>query len=55
PILETALTEQIADILPMNYLYIINELHKLDPLITNENILINQIVVLFLVNIDSAE
>ncbi|CAG8613222.1 3559_t:CDS:2, partial [Cetraspora pellucida] len=43
PILGTALTEQIAEILPMNYSYIVNELHELDPLITDENIKINQI------------
>ncbi|CAG8832488.1 2855_t:CDS:2 [Gigaspora margarita] len=47
PILETALIGQIAEILSMNYSYIINELHELDPLITDKDILINQIVVYF--------
>ncbi|CAG8672059.1 9347_t:CDS:2 [Cetraspora pellucida] len=55
PILGIALTEQIVEILPINYLFIVNELHELDPLITDENIKINQIVGLFFVNINSVK
>ncbi|CAG8833437.1 9592_t:CDS:2, partial [Cetraspora pellucida] len=42
-ILGSELTGQMAEILPTNYSYIINEFCELSPLITNENIAISQI------------
>ncbi|CAG8830125.1 22112_t:CDS:1, partial [Cetraspora pellucida] len=54
-ILESELIKQMAEILPTNYSYIINEFCEFSLLITNENIVINQIISTFYVNIDSAE
>ncbi|CAG8545287.1 5973_t:CDS:2, partial [Scutellospora calospora] len=55
PVLGSDLMGPLAEILPTNYSYIINEFHEIDPLITDENIVINQIISLFYVNINSAE
>ncbi|CAG8759061.1 7377_t:CDS:2, partial [Gigaspora rosea] len=43
-VLGSDLTEPLAKILSTNYSYIINEFCEIDPLITNENIMINQII-----------
>ncbi|CAG8550667.1 8380_t:CDS:2 [Gigaspora rosea] len=44
PVLGSDLTGRLAEILPTNYSYIINEFHETDPLITDENIAISQII-----------